>query len=301
MTRNEISINHSQTVVATGDALNVVVPAGKAGVIAVDGVPHGLRPAGGDGQLRRDRIGTIFPRSYVFAASYAATFGSRFSAGLTYKFIQERVDCSGACANVPAFSASTNALDLGVQAVVDKERRLTLGLDIRDAGLTLQVNDAPQADPLPTRIHLGAQYLVPNIEKSIPDGELRVSAEVVDGSVVRIVRATRRRRARVQEAVLPPMRRGRRQRRRRQRRDRSRRETRRHLDGLRARRSADSRPTRESRRRISRSGSSSDATHRAMLLACIVFAAAAAAAAAAADAQVARGPRASPGRRARQR
>ena len=46
--------------------------------------------------------------------------------------------------------------------------------------MSLQVNDVPQADPLPTRIHLGAQYLVPKIEKSMPDGELRVSAELVE-------------------------------------------------------------------------------------------------------------------------
>ncbi len=178
LTKTEISINHSQTVVATGDALNLVVPAGKAGVIAVAGylVDYGQQEA----TDQFGATGTIFPRSYVIAASYAATFGSRIAAGVTYKFIQERVDCSGACGNIAAFSASTNGLDIGIQAVVDKARRLTLGLDMRDAGLNLQVNDAPQSDPLPTRIHLGAQYLVPNIEKTIPDGELRVSAEIVE-------------------------------------------------------------------------------------------------------------------------
>jgi hypothetical protein len=180
LTKNELSINHSQTIVATGDALNVVVPMGKAGVIAAAGylMNYGQQEA----TDQSGATGTIFPRSYVIAASYAATFGSRVSAGVTYKFIQERVDCSGTCGNIPAFSASTNALDLGVQAVVDKDHRLTVGLDIRDAGLKLQVNDAPQSDPLPTRIHLGAQYLVPGIEKSIPDGELRLSAEIVENS-----------------------------------------------------------------------------------------------------------------------
>ena len=183
LTKNELSINHSQTVVATGDALNIVVPAGKAGVIAATAylMNYGQQDAT-DNLSPPTVIGTLYLRSYVFAASYAATIGSRVSAGVTYKFIQERVDCSGTCGNIPAFSASTNALDLGVQAIVDKDRRLTVGLDIRDAGLKLQVNDAPQSDPLPTRIHLGAQYLVPGIERSIPDGELRVSAEVVENA-----------------------------------------------------------------------------------------------------------------------
>lgn len=180
LTRKDVSINHSQTVVATGDALNLVVPAGKAGVIAAAAYLMNYGQQTATDQF--GETGTIYPRSFVVSATYAATFGSRISAGVTYKFIQERVDCSGTCGNIPAFSASTNALDLGVQAVVDSARRLTLGLDIRDLGLSVQVNDAPQSDPLPTRIHLGAQYLVPGIEKSIPDGELRVSAEIVENT-----------------------------------------------------------------------------------------------------------------------
>jgi hypothetical protein len=180
VTRKELSIDHSQTVVATGDALNFVFPAGKAGVLAASAylMDYGQQ----DATDLSGTTGTIFPRSYVIAASYAATFGSHVSAGVTYKFIQERVDCSGACGNIAAFSASTNALDIGAQAVVDKDRRLTIGFAIRDAGLNLQVNDAPQSDPLPTRFHLGAQYLVPKVENAIPDGELRVSAEVVENT-----------------------------------------------------------------------------------------------------------------------
>ncbi len=34
LTQKEVSINHSQTIIATGDALNAVFPAGKAGVIS---------------------------------------------------------------------------------------------------------------------------------------------------------------------------------------------------------------------------------------------------------------------------
>jgi len=104
LTKNELSINHSQTVVATGDALNIVVPTGKAGVIAAAAylMDYGQQQA----TDQFGATGTIYPRSYVVAASYAATFGSRVSAGVTYKFIQERVDCSGTCGNVASFSAS---------------------------------------------------------------------------------------------------------------------------------------------------------------------------------------------------
>jgi hypothetical protein len=182
LTQKEVSINHSQTIIATGDALNAVFPAGKAGVIAASAylVNDGQQDAT-DNVPGSPVTGTIYIHSYVFVASYAATFGSRVSAGVTYKFVQERVDCTGTC-NVAAFSASTNGIDAGMQAVVDPARRLTLGLDIRDAGLNVQVNDAPQSDPLPTRIHLGASYLVPGIEKSIPDAELHLSVEAVANS-----------------------------------------------------------------------------------------------------------------------
>jgi hypothetical protein len=185
LTKKELSIDHSQTVIATGDVLNFVLPAGKAGVLGVSAylVNYGQQDLT-DPTPGAPPIGTLYLRDYVFAVTYAATFGSRISAGVTYKFVQERVDCSGTCSNVAAFVASTNAADVGIQAVVDSARRLTLGLDIRDAGLSLQVNDAPQSDPLPTRIHLGAQYLVPGIEKSIPDGELRVSAELVENTAL---------------------------------------------------------------------------------------------------------------------
>jgi hypothetical protein len=183
LTQKEVSINHSQTIIATGDALNAIFPAGKAGVISASAylVNYGSQDATDNSGVAGTVTGTIYIRSYVFAASYAATFGSRISAGVTYKFVQERVDCTGSC-NIAAFSASTDGLDFGVQAVVDPARRLTLGLDIRDAGLNVQVNDAPQSDPLPTRIHFGASYLVPGIEKSIPDADLHLSAEAVSTS-----------------------------------------------------------------------------------------------------------------------
>ena len=70
LTKNELSINHSQTIVATGDALNVVVPMGKAGVIAAAGylMNYGQQEA----TDQSGATGTIFPRSYVIAASYAS-------------------------------------------------------------------------------------------------------------------------------------------------------------------------------------------------------------------------------------
>src|SRR5579871_1703618 len=69
--KKELSIDHSQTVVATGDALNFVMPAGKAGVIAATAYLFNEGQQTATDQF--GATGTIYPRSYVIAATYAAT------------------------------------------------------------------------------------------------------------------------------------------------------------------------------------------------------------------------------------
>ncbi|MFI5246631.1 MAG: hypothetical protein ACHQQR_15460, partial [Gemmatimonadales bacterium] len=61
LARREVAINHSQTVVATGDALNVVLPVGKAGVVAATAylMDYGQQTA----TDQFGATGTIFPRS----------------------------------------------------------------------------------------------------------------------------------------------------------------------------------------------------------------------------------------------
>jgi hypothetical protein len=174
----EVAIMHSQTIAANGDALNFVFPQGRAGVIAATAylIDYGRQE---DTDPFGNSIGSSEARQIVLAASYAATFGSRVNAGLTYKYLQDRLDCSGDCEFVATHQSSTSAIDFGVQVIVDPDKRLTLGLAVRNLGFRLQINDAEQADPLPTRIHLGAQYVVPMIERAVPNGELRISAEFV--------------------------------------------------------------------------------------------------------------------------
>ena len=178
MDKSELSLSHSSTISATGDAVTYVRPSGRIGVISFGGylLDYGKQDAGVDAN---GITGTFYPRSVVAAVSYAAAFGSRVSAGVTYKFVQDRVDCSGSCGNVTTFNSSTSGLDLGLQAVVDPARRITIGIALRNAGLKLQINDNPQADPLPTRIDAGVQVHVPRIDSLVPGGELLVTADMV--------------------------------------------------------------------------------------------------------------------------
>src|SRR6185503_9964438 len=109
---------------------------------------------------------------------FAAPFGDRFAAGLNLKVLRIGFDCTCQCGPNQAQSAPiTGAIDAGVQYIVTSDSTLILGASVRNAGLPLQFNDSPQADPLPGRISLGAQFSPPL--KQYPTVRVRVAADVV--------------------------------------------------------------------------------------------------------------------------
>ncbi len=175
--RREIAIHHSQTIIATGDAVTLVVPSALLGVLAIGAniVYYGREDI-------TDTVGTVgvlIPQNLVYAATYATPIAKRFAAGLTYKIVQLRLDCSGGCAGVPTVSASSSALDAGVQARLAGLLPATVGVAIRNVGPRLQVNDKDQSDPLPTRVQAGVSVNVPNVGGVPPEVKLRVSGDVL--------------------------------------------------------------------------------------------------------------------------
>ncbi len=176
--KKEIGIHHSQTIAATGDAITVLFPTAKVGALAlsVNVLNFGDQQITDPGGVP---IGVVLPRNILFAATYGAALGQRLNAGVTYKRLQYRVDCSGQCTNVSTFSATSSAVDFGAQYDVPAESTLTLGAAVRNIGTRLQVNDREQADPLPTRIEFGAEYKLPFIAALVADTELRVAAAVI--------------------------------------------------------------------------------------------------------------------------
>jgi hypothetical protein len=90
------------------------------------------------------------------------------------------LDCTGPCGAISTYSASTNGLDAGFQYQVHRADSLTFGVALRNLGLKLQVNDNSQSDPLPSRIHIGVQGMVPRIAESLKGAELRWAAEIVN-------------------------------------------------------------------------------------------------------------------------
>jgi hypothetical protein len=178
LSMRELALNHSSSLTGKLDAFVFVLPEGRAGVFSAAAyyLDYGA-------QDNTDQFGNVIgssgPKNLIFAASYGATFGSHVRAGLTAKFMQDRLDCSGDCTNVASHSVGGFAYDLGVQVSADSAGRLNLGAAVRNLGQPLQINDVAQADPLPSRVHLGAQYLLPSVERAVKGAELRVSAEVL--------------------------------------------------------------------------------------------------------------------------
>lgn len=176
--KNEIGIHHSQTIAATGDAITVLYPTAGVGALAlsVNVLNFGDQQITDPGGLP---VGVVLPRNILFAATFGAAIGKRINAGVTYKRLQYRVDCSGQCTNVSTFTATSSAVDLGVQFDVPSQSPLTVGAAVRNMGTRLQVNDREETDPLPTRIEVGAEYNLPFIARLVADTELRLAAAVI--------------------------------------------------------------------------------------------------------------------------
>jgi hypothetical protein len=101
--------------------------------------------------------GTITIRNHLGIVSAATSIGDRFAAGVNLKVVRFQLACRGICAD-EGTTATTYALDIGLQALPTE--RLRVGAMVAHLGPSLQVLNAEQADPLPTRIRVAAAYNV---------------------------------------------------------------------------------------------------------------------------------------------
>jgi hypothetical protein len=125
--------------------------------------------------------GRLSSRNFAFLATYATQLTGSVSLGVSYKLVQFAVTCSGACQSVPAGQGVTHALDVGGQFAVGADHALRIGVALRNVGFPLQVNNRDQADPLPTRLIVGATYRVQlrPVDDSVADRfDLRMAADV---------------------------------------------------------------------------------------------------------------------------
>lgn len=120
--------------------------------------------------------GRLSPKNLELLASYATEVVGRLAIGVTYKLIQFRQDCEGDCGTLRSVTGTTHAVDVGLQIGVGAAEALRFGLVVRHAGFDLQLENRDQADPLPTRVQLGASYRI-----SLPQGN---SPEPIDARIL---------------------------------------------------------------------------------------------------------------------
>jgi hypothetical protein len=122
-------------------------------------------------------VGSFTFTGVIVAGTFAAPFGNRLATGLTLKLLQLSLQCTGTC-DLPPFQPRTGALDFGVQYFVTRDSSVAVGASALNIGLPLQVNDSPQADPLPSRGILGLQ-IRPTLSQLPKDVHVRVEADLV--------------------------------------------------------------------------------------------------------------------------
>lgn len=123
--------------------------------------------------------GSFVNAAYILGATFAAPFGERLALGTTLKMLTINFDCTGTCPNQPQDNPVTGAVDLGAQYRVRRDSSVIVGAALRNLGLSLQFNDAPQADPSPSRLDVGVEVR-PRIAR-YPGVGLRLFGAVVTG------------------------------------------------------------------------------------------------------------------------
>jgi len=126
--------------------------------------------------------GRVAPKNLLLSASYATDIGSAVALGVSYKLVQFRQDCQGDCGPLQDVTGTTHAVDVGVQVAFGAGDAFRIGAALQHAGFALQVENREQADPLPTRVVLGAAYRLPLQALGAADViDARILVDVQDG------------------------------------------------------------------------------------------------------------------------
>lgn len=176
--RSEVVLQHlNRKDFLQANGVTVAIPRPPVGVVALSAqlVDYGDQPGTDSTQTV---TGKLYLRFVTAVATFATTFGSHATAGLSYKVFQRRTDCSGLCINDPGSSSVSYAVDAGAQFRVSDSLPLMFGAGLRNLGLRFQQKDEAQADAVPTRFYLGAGF-APRLPPSMKGAEVLGTAEVV--------------------------------------------------------------------------------------------------------------------------
>jgi hypothetical protein len=178
LTRGEFAIHHYTAFFGDGDAAVVVVPSTRLGSFALGAylVDYGdlpvTREEGGP-----EPVGRVSPRNVALLATYATQIAGGVAAGIGYKLVQFRVDCTGDCRDIPTATGTTHAVDVGARWQLPGVP-VSVGAALRNVGFDLQVTNRAQADPLPMRVQVGMAYDLLHPPPGVEAFDVRVLADV---------------------------------------------------------------------------------------------------------------------------
>ncbi|MEX2527367.1 MAG: PorV/PorQ family protein [Gemmatimonadota bacterium] len=159
-------------------ALSLVSPRGRFGTF---GLSYQLLDVGdqlltdGTGEVQ----GSLSIRNHLAVLSYALRLAPRLDVGTNVKLVQFRVSCRGLCLDA-GITATSWAVDVGTRIMPFPDLPIRIGAMVAHLGPRLQVVNAEQADPLPTRLRLSAAADVLALVRPHPDFSLWITAEVED-------------------------------------------------------------------------------------------------------------------------
>ena len=104
-----------------------------------------------------NKTGEFTARNHLGIASVATGITSWLDVGLNVKVFQFNLSCRGQCTN-GSISSTGWAMDAGLQARPIEGVPLRIGAMVAHLGPDLQVENAGQADPLPSRMRFSAGY-----------------------------------------------------------------------------------------------------------------------------------------------
>jgi hypothetical protein len=122
-------------------------------------------------------LGTISTRNHLGIVSVATQFAHSLNVGFNFKVLQFRQACRGQCLD-PGVTATTYAIDAGVQMTHVVGLPLRLGAMVAHAGPKFQIKNEEQADPIPTRLRASAAYEVLGRQLPAADIHLSLAGEV---------------------------------------------------------------------------------------------------------------------------
>lgn len=151
---SQVVLFRGDHVAGTATALSGVLARSGAGTL---GASYFLLDAGELDQRDENGnyTGTITIRNHLGVVSAATRLSQAVNAGVSLKLVQFRLTCRGICPDAGT-AATTWAVDAGIQA--RPVPRLQVGAMVAHVGPDLQVRNAEQADPLPSRMRVAVAY-----------------------------------------------------------------------------------------------------------------------------------------------